>query len=216
LFACGAVCGSAATLFSGLRHRITYMRASRDGLVVDTNSGEVGFEIMGELEQIDSTVSISVRKGTTRLMLLDPAKYGTTPEVMLVNHKAMLCLVYAAYENHHTRELNEKGAESYLADKTNDVMETVAIWRDKLPMLTYEFTEGYVCLWIKNVLIKALRKACYEKIDLYQRLLKRKNISVSLRENIKMWLEKNENYVVRIDELSECSAIQDKSSILLK
>jgi hypothetical protein len=206
--------GFVTALVLGLRHKVTDIFLSRSGLRVHTNSGDVVFEVMGRNERIDSSTRKSIRKGTTGLMLLDPNKYGTSMEVMLINHKAMLPLLYAAYENHHTRELASDGAEGYIADKVSDLAEYTKVWSKKFPALTDDLIEGFVCMWIKKALIPSLRKACYEKIDFYQSLLARTKVSDALKEEIKAWLAKNERYILRISELADCSAIREKSYII--
>ena len=213
----GAVIGAGATILSGLNNRITYLQAGRNGVTVYTNSDTVNLEISGTLKDIDAETSEFIRKGTTAgKMLLDPVKYGITAETMLVNYKAMLLLVYAAYENHHTRNLVENGTDLYITEKTNDIVESIQIWQDKFPVLQYEFVEGYVCHWIKKILIPNVMPACNKKIIFYKKLLARTNVSETLKTEIKAWLAKNEDYVAALKELLKCSLIQKKSSIFYK
>jgi len=206
--------GFGTALMLGLRHKVTDIFLSRAGLRIHTNSDDVAFEVGGKIERIDSSARKSIRKGTDRLTLLATNKYGISVEVMFVNLMARHVLLNASHENHHTRDLDSNGAEGYIAEKTNEILESTRIWSKQFPVLTDALIEGYVCLWIKNALIPPLRKACFEKIDFYQSLLVRNNVSESVKEKIKSWLTKNERYVRCIDELAECSEIKNKSYII--
>jgi len=209
--------GYLIAIFTGMQHRVTEIFLSRQGLEVRTTNDPVCFEIMGTLADIDDDVCTNVRIGATGHMLLDPEKVGMTFEVMLANHKAYIVLLCATYENHHTRKLDKKnGVELYIMDKVNDIANATNVWRHKIPTLNDSLIESYVCYWIKNVLIPHLRNACCEKIEFYNRLLARKSISNSLREEIQAWLTKNERYLLRIDELEESSGIRNRSSIYSK
>ena len=199
-------------LATGLRHKVTDIFLSRTGLRIHTNSDDVAFEVGGKNERIDSSTRKSIRKGTDRLSLLHSAPCETNVEVLLINLMARQALQNAAHENHHTRDLDSNGTEGYIAEKTDEILESMRAWKKKFPVLTDDLVEGYVCLWIKNALIPPLRKACFDKIDFYTSLLARNNVSESVKEKIKAWLSKNERYIQRIDELAECSAIKNPPS----
>ena len=72
----------------GLRNRVSEMRLSRSGVQIHTNDVQVWSSIGDRIRDIDMTISKSIRKGTERLMILNPEKHGVSAEVMLVNQKA--------------------------------------------------------------------------------------------------------------------------------
>jgi hypothetical protein len=110
---------AATTLFIVLRDRLSGVRVSRTGVEVRTNDVPAWSKIVDTIERIDANTAKAIRKATARLMILDPKKYNMSAEAMLVIREANLPLIYAAYENHHTREL-ESDADAYLADKAQD------------------------------------------------------------------------------------------------
>jgi len=85
----------------GLRYRISEMSLSRSGMQIHTNDVQVWSSIGDRIRDIDLNTCKSIRKGTERLMILNPEKHGVSAEVMLVNRDAVQPLISAAYENHH-------------------------------------------------------------------------------------------------------------------
>ena len=83
-----------------LRDRITGVTISRTGLQMHTNDVSVWSKIVDKIERIDASTCKSIRKATTRLMIIDPEKYGMSAEVMLMIREANMPLVYAAYFVH--------------------------------------------------------------------------------------------------------------------
>ena len=146
-----------------LRDRITGVTISRTGLQMHTNDVSVWSKIVDKIERIDASTCKSIRKATTRLMIIDPEKYGMSAEVMLMIREANMPLVYAAYENHHTREIAADGGEMYLADKAHDISEAVQMGRKHFPELTDEVAADHARRWVKKILAPNLRKACLEK-----------------------------------------------------
>jgi hypothetical protein len=72
---------------------------------IHTNDVSVWSKIVDKIERIDASTCKSIRKATTGLMIIDPDPYNLSAEAMLVIREANQPLVYAAYENHHTRAL---------------------------------------------------------------------------------------------------------------
>ena len=123
--------GFGTALLLGLKGRTSWLSITRGGVEVHTNDVEEWSKVVGALERIDTDTRKSARKATTDIMLIDPAKYGFSTEIMLVNYKAQLPLIFAAYENHHTREIASDGGTVYLAEKTNDMFNAVVFARNK-------------------------------------------------------------------------------------
>jgi hypothetical protein len=209
--ACYAAGIGTAWLF-GLKGKISDIVLSRTGLRIHTNSGMVVYELTIKNEPIDSSTQKNMRRATEGLTILPPEKYGTSTEVMLINMKANQPLLYASYENHHTRELRANGSDHYFEDKVSDVLAAVRYWMRKYPELLV-LTESHVCLWTKKVLIPNLRKACDAKLEYYRTLYKRKDIIESLRDEAKEWIAKNEKYIVCIEALADRPDIRDLSCI---
>jgi hypothetical protein len=209
----GFVAGMITTLLTGLKGKVTDFVLSRTGLRIHTNSGMVVYELTSKNEQIDSSTQKAMRRATEELTILPPEKYGTSTEVMLINLKANQPLLYASYENHHTRELRANGANHYIEEKMSDVLSAVRFWMREYPELL-ALAETHVCLWTKKVLIPNLRKACDAKLEYYRKLYKRKDIIESLRDEAKEWIVKNEKYIVCIEALAERPDIRDISSII--
>jgi hypothetical protein len=191
-----------ATLIIVLRDRISGIFLSRTGLQIHTTDVMGWCKTIIKIDYIDTTTRKSIRKATMRLMILDPEKYGTTVEVMLVNREANLSLIYAAYENHHTRELSAEGADVYMASKANDISEAVWVWKRQFPELTDELSEKYACHWIRKILIPNIRKACYDKLAYYESVHERKNINKILKDEIARCINKNLKYIADIDALA--------------
>ena len=196
-----------------LRDKISDVSLSRSGLRIHTNDIMVWSEMVREIERIDAATRKSICKATMGLMILDPEKHGMTAEVMLVNREANLLLFNSAYENHLTRELSSKGSDVYIANKAQDIFETVQIWRKQFPKLTEEMSENFACYWIKKILIPNIRKACYEKLDSYQSMYARNDVSKILKDEIARCISKNEQYVQDIEDLSERTDIKERSFI---
>ena len=197
----------------GLRNRISEMSLSRSGVQIHTNDVQVWSSIGDRIRDIDLNTCKSIRKGTERLMILNPEKHGVSAEVMLVNRDATQPLISAAYENHHTRELTDGSSDVYIAHKAHDIFVAVRIWKKLFPELTDELAYCFACHWIKKVLVPNLRSACVEKVEFYKQQIARKDISKTITDILTQCLEKNERYIRRIDELSELSDINNKSTI---
>ena len=200
-------------LATGLRHRVSEMSLSRSGVQIHTNDVQVWSSIGDRIRDIDMTTCKSIRKGTERLMILNPDEHGISAEVMLVNRDATQPLTSAAYENHHTRELADGGSDVYIAHKAHDIFIEIRIWQKQFPELSEECAHCFACLWVKKILVPNLRKACVEKVEFYKEQLARKDVSHTIKDSLTQCLEKNERYLQRIEELSELSDINHKSTI---
>ena len=62
--------------------------------------------------------------------------------------------------------------------------------------------------------IPNLRRACSEKLNHYHIQLDREDMSTPLKTIVQRCIKKNKNYLVRIDEMSELSDIQNQSTII--
>lgn len=208
------VCGVClVALVYMLRHSISGVFVSRSGFRLFTNSISIQFEIAGKIERIDSSTKKAVRKATTCMKLLDSNKYGTLPEALVINREAVLPLIYAAYENHHTRELSALGAKGYIAEKIYDILESVHEWKKDVPELNDHIIDVFVCRWTKQAIIPNVLRSCHEKIGYYKTLLERDDIIEDLKRLIKTWLEKNEQYVKNLTELTKRLDIEMKLSV---
>jgi len=205
----------AIVLIIVLRDKISGIHVSRSGVEIRTNDTVVWSKIVDKIERIDASASNSIRKATTRLMILDPEKYGMSAEVMLAIEKANLPLIYAAYENHHTRKL-EANADVYISDKAYDIFEAVQIWRKHFPELTGERTKAFAYHWLKTILLPALRLACVEKVTFYATQIERRSVSNSVKEMLLECRDKNSKYIKCIDKLAACPDISGKSSVFLR
>jgi len=203
------------TLIIVLRDKISGVHVSRAGLEIRTNDVPAWSKIVDKIERIDADTAKSIRKATARLMVIDPEKYGMSPESMLVIREANQPLIYAAYENHHTREL-KANADVYLADKAHDVLDAVRIWRKHFPGLTDEKCDAFACHWLKKILLPNLRRACDIKVIYYNSQLKRSNISKTVKEILIGCRDKNLDYIQIIDQLATRPDIGEKSSIFLR
>ena len=103
------------TLIVVLRDKISGVHVSRAGVEVRTDDIPVWSQIVDTIEQIDSDTRKTVRKGTTRMMLLNVEQHETSADAMVVNRDAIFQLVCATYDNHHTREIAADGGDIYLA-----------------------------------------------------------------------------------------------------
>jgi hypothetical protein len=214
LFAISTGIGFGISLAYWLRDRISGVFVSKTGVQIHTNDVPVWSRIVDRIERIDSNASKSIRKATTRLMILDPDKYGMSAEVMLVNRDTNQPLIFAAYENHHTRELISDSGKTYLADKTHDISESVRIWKKHFPELTDKVAENHVCVWLKSALLPNLRRACVEKVTYYSKQIDRFDVSKTLKEILVGCRDKNLLYIKCIDALLLRPDIRDSSSII--
>jgi len=199
-----------------LRDRITWMSITSKGIEVRTSNEQIWREtIRDEVERIDTNTCRSIRKITTRLAILDPNKYGMSTEVMLVNYEANLPLIFATYENHHTREIAVKdGVDNYITDKKHDVSVAVQIWKEKFPELTDELIETHVYRWIKKGVIPNVQRACYNKLAYYNSQMELKEINKPVKEMMQRCVAKNEHYLDCIKELLTQSDIKAISTII--
>jgi hypothetical protein len=202
----------AMTLIIVLRDKISGVLVSRTGVEIHTNDVSVWSKVVDTIEQIDTETCRSIRKATTGLLIIDPSKHGMSAESMLVIREANSPLVYAAYENHHTRAL-KSDADVYLADKTHDITEAVRIMKPHFSELTDERCNALACHWLKKILLPNLRRACNEKAAYYQSQLKQTAVSKTVKTILTECLTKNEEYIECIDLLAARQDIAEKSSI---
>ena len=197
----GSLSVVAMTLILVLRDKISGVHVSRAGVEIRTNDVPVWSEIVDRMERIDSSTCKAVRKGTAGLMILDPGQCGMSAEAMLVIREANQPLIYAAYENHHTREIDVDPA-AYLADKAHDISLAVRLWQKQFPELTSEKSEVFVYRWFTKILLPNLRRACAEKIAYYQRQIERSDISQTIKSILIGCIGKNERYLQCLDALA--------------
>ena len=195
-----------------LRNKISGVHVSRAGVEIRTNDVPIWSKVVDTIERIDTNTCKALRKGTAELMILNPETHDMSAEAMLVIREANLPLIYAAYENHHTREL-DADADVYLADKARDVFIAVRIWEKHFAELSEEKCEAFACYWLKKVLLPNLRRACVEKVAFYLYQVERNDVSALVKEMLKTCQFKNEGYIRRIDELIACPNLTAKSSI---
>ena len=216
-FLFGAVCvlGGCALIAFMYREsaRISRVSISRSGAEIDTCDRSIAAEIRMTIDQIDASARKSIRKSTVGLMILDPDKYDMSTESLLAVQAANLPLIYASYENHHTRALDSEGAGVYISDKSSDVLQAVSPFRRHFPELTNEAIDSYVHRWIKNILIPMQLQACRAKVDFYQSMNKRKDVSKAIKEENNYCIEKNVRYIGNFNELSELSDIRNRTAI---
>ena len=208
----GSLSMVAITLIIVLRDKISNVYVSRTGFEIRTNDVPVWSKIEDKIDRIDSSTCKSIRKATTALEILNIEKNGMSTEAMLINEKANQPLVHAAYENHHTREL-DADADAYLADKASDIFKAVRIGKQHFSELTEENSNAFACYWFKKVLLPNLRRACAEKVGYYTSQSERSDISNTIKEMLTVRRKKNEKYIKCIDELATRSDIAEKSSI---
>jgi len=207
----GSLSTVAMTLILVLRDKISGVHVSRAGVEIHTNDVSVWSKIVDEIERVDAHTCKSLRKATTGLTIIDPEKYGLSAEAMLVIREANQPLIYAAYENHHTRALIAD-ANVYLEDKTHDISVAVRLWKQHFPELTEETSDAFVCCWFKKVLLPILRRACYEKVDYYKSQIIGTDVSKTVKTILTGCLNKNLDYIQCIDQLTARPDIGAKSS----
>jgi len=190
-------------------HRISLVSVTRSNLEIRTNDLTIGHERRDKIERIDSSTRKSIRRATIGLMILDPNKYDMSAEVMLVIREANQPLIYAAYENHHTRELDSEGVGVYIADKALDVSQAVSIFRKHFPELTDTLINQHAHCWIKDILIPNQLRACREKIGYYQSMNERKDVSRMIKEENDRCIAKNERYIKNFLNLKKQSNIHN-------
>jgi len=203
-----------ATLIIVLRDKISGIFVSRSGgFQMHTNDVPVWSEIVDMIKQFDSEAHTDIRKKTTGLTILDIEQYKMSAEAMLVNERANLPLVFASYENNHTRAIAADGGDVYLANKTNDIIEAVKVWKNQLPELTDERCESFAYYWFKKIVSPIIRKTCLEKIAFYGAQLNRNEVSKTIKTILIRCRDKNMDYIQRIDELTKRPDITEKSAI---
>lgn len=197
----------------GLRRSLSGLFISKNGVKIITNTLPIYFEITGKLERIDSSTKKAIRKATVGMSIADTAVHGFSQDICMINHAATLPLIYAAYENHHTRELSDSGASSYIKEKAYDVREAVKLWRAEMPWLDNGLVNAYIGLWIQEAVVPHVTHACKEKIAYYKSMLERQDIVESMQDLLKTWIEKNEKYLKSLEELEKQSDNYLQSSI---
>jgi hypothetical protein len=189
------------------------------GLRLTMNSVSEFAKIVNKLKWIDAKTARSIRQGTVGLLILDPSpgKYGLRTEVMLVNDEAVDPLVYAAYENNHTKELaNEDGNtedkkyEVYLKNKTIDVYNNIKTWKPMFPEINFNLCDAFVSNWTIEVLLPNLVKASHEKIEFYDNELERKDLSDTTRTMLSDLRQKNMSYIKCFNELLTLSRLHSE------
>ena len=202
------------TLIVVLRDKISGVHVSRTGVEVRTNDIPAWSQVVDTIEGIDSDTRKTVRKGTTRLMMLNIEEHDTSADAMVVNRDAVFQLVCATYDNHHTREIAADGGDIYLACKSQDVFAAVRMGKKLFPELTYERAEIFVCYWFKRILLPALLRACKEKVTYYTALIDGNESSKSIKMILQRCRKKNEDYIKLFDELSKRFDLEEQSAMV--
>ena len=78
-----------------LRDKISGVHVSRTGVEVRTNDIPAWSQVVDNIERIDSDTRKTVRKGTTRMTILNVEQHETSADAMVVNRDAVFQLVCA-------------------------------------------------------------------------------------------------------------------------
>jgi len=206
--------GAAAIVFIiVLRDKITGILVSRAGVEVRTNDVAVWCGFTDDIKHIDSTAQNSIARATTGLEIIDPESYDMSDSALLMNYAANQPLLCATYANDHTRKIVADRGRAYLADKTNDVAKAIKPHKNKFPGLDYDRAEAHVCQWFKKIVIPHVRKACLEKMEMYQTLMDDSKVNRSLKEIFSDRLQRNKTYIDCINALDGREDISEKSAI---
>ena len=199
------------TIIIFLRDKISGVHVSRMGVEIHTTDQLVWNKVVDTIDQIDADTCKSIRKATTGLMIIDPETYKMSAEAMLAIHWANAPLVYATYENHHTRALLTD-ADAYLADKAKDISVSVQILKKHFTELSDERCNALACHWLREILLPNLRRACTNKVLYYKSQMNLSGVSKTIKEALTECLTKNEDYLRCIDILAVRPDIATKSS----
>jgi len=196
-----------------LRDKITGILVSRAGVEVRTNDVAVWCGFTDEIKHIDSTTQNSIARATTGLEIIAPESYDMSDSALLMNYAANQPLLCATYANDHTRKIAADGGHAYLADKTNDVAKALKPHKNKFPGLDHDRAEAHVCQWFKKIVIPHVRRACLEKIEMYKKLMNDSKVNRSLKEIFADRLQRNIQYINRINALDGREDIERKSAV---
>jgi len=177
-----------------IRGKIKELLIGRSGLKLSVRSPSLQMYHVGELVgQIDRNARRKMKDETYRLRFLVDKELSMEIEDN-IQTRAIMPLLLASLENHHTRELSESTAAEYFTDKVERVEAGLGIYKK---YVLKGATEYYVSQWIRR-LIRVTRSSCYEKIEAYKNMLSEADDEV--KEILQCLIDKNERYISVINE----------------
>ena len=198
----------------------------------------VFLDIHNNIEPIDRVTQARMYEGLqdTKFLEEDGLFTDDLSKVMCstVNSMAFRAISPSVYQNHHCRELVgiipggeplpafESPGEVFIARKKRMVYRMFEVADSRYQQFaashlvhpqTFEtLVDSFVCRWIKNEVIPALRTACEQKIVFYRSLCSRPGISREFKRRVHEWITKNKDYLDALSALYLQSDIALRSS----
>ena len=181
-------------------------------------------DLHDKLEPIDSKAQSQIYEGLLSMSLID----CTDPELddverlmrCRINDLAIYALTPSVYQNHHSRDIAEGGADDYLEKKKKIVMNKFAqhyaefrkhvVKRLPKGMTFEQAVDSFICLWVKDEVVPAIKDSCKKKIDYYTKLITVSYISRKFKSDVMEWRKKNIDYISKLDVL------ENRSDIILR
>jgi len=193
---CVAGCVIAYGLWRGMEVNLT-----KGGLSFSSKTPSAFMHNVGEhIDKIDRQAKHSLKNATLDLPI-PGIEHSKNSEI--VRLKMLLPLLFAVYENHHTRELAERNAPEYVATKVNQILRYVG----SPAACSIQDAETLVYQWVKKVAITVVN-TCKEKIQVYKSYMR--GADQDTKDVLEYLVKKNEDYIIKAEELDTFSAVQTR------
>ena len=157
--------------------------------------------ICEHIDKIDRQAKYTLRNATLSLPI---DGINDVKQSEFVRLRMLLPLLFATYENHHTRELSERSISEYIENKINQIMNCIGPTRN----LDKRVVESLVIKWTRKM-AGAVASACREKMQIYKKYMV--GADVETKAVLQNLIDKNELYIIRADELNTYSAIENEA-----
>jgi len=181
------------------------------------------------IDLIDRDAQTEIYEGLLNMSMFENKDPNDPVECLMrnaVNNIAIGALIPSAYHNHHGRELIDLGMNGYILRKKNCILR--AFYRADMGYRQYvtnnlctagvsfeSIMEGFVCYWVREIVIPAVQVACLKKIAHYNKVCERSDLSSGFRQNAVLRRAKNERYIAELDVLEEHSSLILRSTVYL-
>ena len=167
---------------------------------VKTSSAQM-HNISEHIDRIDREAKYNLRNATLSL----PIKGITdTKQAEFIRLRMLLPLLFATYENHHTREIQEHTMMEYMENKINQIINCIG----RTKVIERQYVEMLVIAWTRKM-VAVVATSCRAKIQIYEKYMV--GADRDTKEVLQHLIDKNNKYLASTSELNTYSAVRNKA-----
>ena len=185
----------------------------------DVNAGS---DIQSIIDMHDRQAQASILNGLQSIGIMEITSNMSDSDLLaaqITNNRCFTALLPSIYQNHHAREVGDNCYRNYIERKVSQIMTAFTGQNEGFGLLAQgllgdvpleEAVRALVIKWMRDDVIPAIEQTCRAKILYYKSLENRRDVSFSFKRKAREKREKNEGYLIRIEEIQRESALLTK------